>query len=167
MAKKIFLVYGDPGHGKTTLACELKKHGYRSCPVDQVYVDFIKEKCPGIHFEKLSCYVRPHYDCIFKAGKGGSDPRAEHTSKILGTCVMNEWKKHLLEQVRKKLSGNDRVVVEGYPLKDCRNDIAKELRETDDAKVILVSVKNKAYLFENDPVTIDELISQMNGSHTP
>jgi len=55
-------VTGESKSGKSTLAKRLKQRC--SCfpvSVDQVYVDFVKEKYRRLSFEELSEYIAPHY----------------------------------------------------------------------------------------------------------
>jgi hypothetical protein len=137
LVKKLFLVWGNPGAGKSTLCDELNEQfGYRQVSVDGEYVNFIRTAYPSLYFESLNRYVGPHYDCIFNL---------PHTNKLFQRDVQHDWHDYLLGVIRQTLAAHDRVAVEGYQLNDCHERFAHELRERDNVRVGHVLVQGRRF----------------------
>ena len=64
---RIFLVFGNPGNGKSTLAKRLNaEHRFDVIAVDNVYVEWVKAFCPPLYFEALANYIAQHYHHILR-----------------------------------------------------------------------------------------------------
>ena len=103
---RIFLLYGAPNHGKSTLAAKLKTDfGFDVIETDDAYVQFIKTRFPRIYFDDLHLYIAQHYHYVLGC----------HADRV------REWHEHLLGEIDKRAADCDQLVVEGYLLGDCKD----------------------------------------------
>lgn len=111
----VLLVHGHPGNGKSTLAEDLRdNHSFEMLSLDEEYVDFIRQYCPIVYLEALRKYVGPHYDCILS--------HREYSLKHFGRDFVGEWHTHLRNRIEELAGCHSRLVVEGYLLKDFKDD---------------------------------------------
>lgn len=160
--KQLFLIWGDPRHGKSTLAKSLSEsHGFAVCAVDDVYVNFIHTQYPDLDFPKLHQYIAPHYLHIFNVNTNYPGTSDRYTDHIFGRPVIQHWHQHLLDAIRSALKSSDRLAVEGCLLEDCQRDIAGQLRD-DGARTISVQVKNRVCYVEGGvPCSIAQLVAMV------
>lgn len=110
--RQLVAVSGDPGHGKTHLAKQL---GARcQVPVvhtDEVYVDFVRRRCPELFFPHLEFYIQAHFHGMVGA--------SEYNLQTLGRDYNLEWQEHLGGVLSQALEAEAALVVEGYLLAYC------------------------------------------------
>jgi hypothetical protein len=104
---RVFLIFGDPSHGKSTLAENLRAdHAFEVLSVDDVYVKFVKSHYPRIYFDDLNLYIAHHYQYVF----------------CLIPDRLTVWHKHLLKTVFERSARCESLAVEGYLLADCKDN---------------------------------------------
>lgn len=150
MKKRVILLTGVPGQGKTHLMNRLKQEA--SCAalcVDDVYVDFIKTQCPAMFFENLRMYIAPHYDSLIE----GLDARS---ASLYGRCFDAEWRAHLVDRIHTLLSVCDSVFAEGYLLKtSVAGQIYAVLAPL--ARVYTLSVHSRRYFLGSKELTFEQI----------
>lgn len=155
MSKRLLLVSGKSGTGKSTLAEKLKACcGLHALHVDDVYVGFIMEKCPELYFKVLHLFIGPHYRCILK--------EKEFTLERLCRDYVEEWESHLEERVKEQTERYDDMVVEGNLLKYSKESLPKHLRDV--AQVFWIDVVDGEYYHEGELCTFEQVAAL--GSHT-
>lgn len=148
MAKRLLLVSGSPRSGKSYLACKLKEcYGFHALHVDDVYVGFIREKCPELYFEKLHLFIAPQYRCILKKKKW--------TLEHLGRNYVEEWEAHLEAQVKEQTECYDDVVVEGDLLSDSKHTLQTHLQDV--AQVFCIEVVDGKYRCGGNILTLEQV----------
>ena len=148
--KTVLWVTGEPGSGKSCLANKLHRDYSFSCPlsVDSVYVRFVKETCPALYFKALHKYIAPHYERILST---------DHSKKhFYGRDFVKEWRCYLYEQIEKKATDNEKVVVEGYLLK-YREDLRKKLERQLPEQVFDILARDCKYTHKDEPKTVGEI----------
>jgi nucleoside-triphosphatase THEP1 len=116
--KRVLLVTGRPGSGKSALAKELHdKHSCQVLTVDKVYIEFVEKEVEFLFFERLDSYVGPHYEYILA--------EREHSKKHFERDFVAEWYGYLLRRIEGLLTGEDNIVVEGYLL-ETKRDLAEK-----------------------------------------
>ena len=148
-SRRIFLIYGDPDAGKSSLAKKLEEnYSCQRLSLDQAYVQFIKAECPMIFFDALGQYIAPHYDRILRADT--------YSLAQFGRSFLAEWLLHLRRRVRGLVMLHPSVVVEGYVLdEDCRNALLQDL--ADPVEVFPIQVVDHTYFHRGEPVTLEQL----------
>jgi len=154
--KRIFLIHGNPNAGKSYLATQLsERYSFRHVSVDQVYVEYIKSRCPKLYFDDLSLFIAPHYHCILAAFL--QYPKIE-----LRQDLITPWYDYLLERIRQVLREHEALAVEGYaPMFPVRDFQAKLSRE---ASIFLIEVSERAYRHLSMPMTVEEIAGLSNGT---
>jgi AAA domain len=109
---RIILVFGWPGHGKSTLSKTLAAaHGFHRLDVDAIYVQFVRtqyqQSCPP----NIDQVILGHYDDFFSK----DDTRRRG------------WHEHFLGQIVTAADQHRSIVVEGYLLGDCRTAFDRTL----------------------------------------
>jgi len=149
--KRVLLIHGDPGNGKSTLAKILKdQYFFNTVPVDDVYVDFILNKFHSLHFEALNRYIAPHYFWIREYH--------EYIRKDLGRDPIDDWHEHLLTTIKELSNLYDDLVVEGFLLYDCKDQIENALPKG--VKTFQVYVKDREYTVQ-DKIVVPEQIAAL------
>lgn len=146
--KKIYLIHGQPGNGKTTLARRLKEEfGMETLSVDQLYVDFVKTRRPELYFKALNSFISPHFEGILRGARqnrwGQDDDPLE------------EWKAYLFEAIREASDAHDSLVVEGYLLYYDIKPLMERLSEL--APVFRVRVRRWKYRALGCRMTAEEI----------
>lgn len=152
--KRIFLIYGNPKSGKSTLGKDIKgrvTESGNSCElisVDDQYVYFITQHFPALRFEALNQFIAPHYFWL------NQWRQAFH--KCFGQDPIDAWHQHLLDFIKKQSILYDDLAVEGYLLEDCKDQFEKNL--SDRAKIFQVYVNEKQYFVGNNIATLEEIL---------
>jgi hypothetical protein len=153
--RRLFLVFGDSGAGKSFLADTLEiTHHFDRISVDYEYVEFIRARCPALYFEELRSYIGTQYDGILKN-------RAFSLHQFQRDFVA-EWHSHLLDRIRAGIGGCEDLVVEGYLLYDCRHEFEEQLR--DSASVFQIHVENRQYTWRSRVLTAAQIAGLGPGS---
>jgi len=146
--KRLFLIYGNPGSGKTSLAEYLRSnHSFEILSLDDLYIEFVKEKCPDFYFEKLRNYINQHYHHILNNGG--------YTKEKFGRDFVNEWHEYLFATTIEWSATHDNLVVEGYLLIDCLSDL--ETRMSQIAQVFLIYVSDHSYRVLGTPMSANDV----------
>lgn len=146
--KRLFLVHGDPGSGKTPLARALRdEHAFEYLSLDALYVEFIKAKCPTLYFDDLKKFIAPHYQCILQ-------PR-EYSYYHFKRDLVNEWHEYMLTATLNRSAHHNNLVAEGFLLYDCLSDL--EARMSQIARVFLVHASNGTYQVLGASLTVKQI----------
>ena len=139
----VLLVHGHPGNGKSTLSRELRdNHSFEMLSLDEEYVDFIRRHCPIVFFEALRQYVGPHYDSILS--------HRGYSQTHFGRDFVGEWHTHLRNRIEELAGCHSRLVVEGYLLRDFKDDFhAKPPRN-----VLVFQIESKQFIYRHHGKTI-------------
>lgn len=122
MAKKVILVFGDPGSGKSYLATGIcEGTDYEAIHLDEVYLDFIKEKYPDLYLNSLALVVSQHYNAIL----GATDKRARRI-----------WRDYVMTVIKERLKESSHLVVEGYLLRPILKSVRSRLSKS--GKTVMV-----------------------------
>jgi hypothetical protein len=149
--KVVWLVSGLPHAGKSHLAKKLKRdHRFSKVSVDATYVAFIQTRCPELYFEALNQCISLHYDCLLKNGD---------FQRLRLRNYVADWQCYLVSRVRSAASVCDRLVVEGYLLKDCVCELKKQLEGI--AEVRSIEAVDQRYRVEDQCLLLEELLQQM------
>lgn len=144
--KRLLLIHGDPGSGKTPLGQYLRReYSFEILSLDDLYVKFVEEECPDFYFKKLRNYISQHYHQIL-------DNRG-YTEKKFGRNLVKEWHEYLFNTIFSNKADN--LIVEGYLLVDCIDDI--EIRMSQITQVHQVQVKNGSYTVSGRLMTADDI----------
>jgi hypothetical protein len=115
-ANRVFLIFGQPGSGKTYLAEHLRSnHSFHCLSLDDEYTDFVRTKCPALFFDSLRLYVAPHYEHILKERR--------YSVQLYGRDFVAEWYEHVLTRTLRLLEIHRDLTIEGYLLYDCADQI--------------------------------------------
>jgi nucleoside-triphosphatase THEP1 len=145
--KQIRLVSGLPNAGKTTLMQQLTaEHSFKGLSVDGAYVTFIRSHCQPIDFPALRYYIAQHYDGILADRK--------RSRAYLGRDFFAEWMSHLITRIVGFSSLHEKIVVEGYLLKDVPEH---EVRMQSRASVATVHVRDGLYFVGERRVTVEQI----------
>ena len=132
----VVLVFGDPGQGKTYLAQTLHgAHGYTVLSLDDVYVQFIRERWPQLDLPALGQVIAQHYQTILVPFGGGKS-----------------WAAHVAQVVADLSRDNPLLVVEGYLLAPALARVSQSLPTTLDTTV--VEVKQRQYFVAQSAASI-------------
>jgi hypothetical protein len=146
--KRVVLVYGESRSGKTYLAENLNSgYGWQMLSVDELYVAFVKTKCPEFYFGRLRTYVAPHYVYILVANG--------HTKEKYRRDYVAEWNQFLLDAIIGEIAGHDTLVVEGWLLQHSLKPL--KLRLSQSAQVALVEVLDRTYWIDHAQVAIQDI----------
>jgi len=115
--------------------------------LDELYVEFIKTKCPDLYFAALNKFIAQHYQRILH-------PR-DYTNYHFNRDFVNEWHEYLLTATSERSARHDDLVVEGFLLYDCLGDL--EARISQVARVFLVHANNRTYRVLGAPLTANEI----------
>lgn len=111
MGKRLLLVSGATGGGKSTLACQLQRRfGFETLGVDGVYIKFVQEKWRVLCFPDLKKWIAPHFQMVTRNWEQMKD-------KYKRRSFVDEWEDYLTRQIE-ALAGDhgDKLVVEGWLL---------------------------------------------------
>jgi len=146
--KRVILVAGRPGEGKSHLAKSLvTQHSFVDLSVDQAYVDFIKQHCPMLYLDALHLYIGPHYHAILS--------ERDYSRAHLGRDFVAEWRRYLVTRIAGLTSLEDSVVVEGYLLKWWDQELNQSLASS--VQVFVVLVKGRRYFYQGRELTTVEV----------
>jgi len=154
---RVVLIYGDSGHGKSYFAAKLKNEfGYRMIAVDNVYIQFIRDRFPDLYFPRLRHFIWNHWHNILFGGYdpwiGAISTNPPQFSPVLSD-VLAVWRNHLYDVIEDELLRFPSVVVEGYLLNPagCREPTPlDELKRTLGKKAVVrnINVVNRKCLME-------------------
>lgn len=146
--KRVILLSGLPGAGKTFLASRLAtEHQFGVLCLDDAYVDFIKSHCSMLYFDVLDMYVGPHYNSILV--------NRNYSIRHFQRDFVAEWHSFLLARAEQQLTQTDRLVLEGYLLKDCMASLQLGLQT--EAQVFHVLVANRNYYCQQQICTFQQV----------
>jgi hypothetical protein len=136
---RLFLVYGMPGAGKTYMVKTLEEHhAFRRLSVDEAYVEHVRSDWPNLYFPALDDFIQPHYHLMLRC--------RPYCESRFGRDFVDVWHSYLLSAIRSLLDADAvNLVVEGYLLYDCREDIEAALR--DRAQVFQILADDKSYFW--------------------
>jgi hypothetical protein len=101
-----------------------------------------------LYFKKLNLLIMGHYRLM-------SEHRTYCASEFQRDFV-EEWQSHLLQEIKLSLaSAVEDLVVEGYLLYDCRNEVEASLAT--DAQVFTIHVQDRRYTWERRVISIAEV----------
>ena len=125
--RRAILIFGDPDAGKSWLASQLSgKYITRHIiSLDEVYVEFVKEKLPNLYLPDLMVVI------------------AQHHRTILGNKERKAWEKYVVTYVAESLEHEESIIVEGYLLLPVLDKLQKRLSRMAEVKVI--EVRNRQY----------------------
>ena len=120
--KILILIYGQPGHGKSTLGEWLvRKAKFRTLHLDSIYEFFVKQNYPEKDIPNLGRCLGPHFDAILEEKKYGEE---------FADSYKDAWINHLKEVIKKCLNQHPYLAVEGYYLRDgLRKPIVKTFQD--------------------------------------
>jgi dephospho-CoA kinase len=128
--RRVVLVFGDPGNGKSHLATALhEKHGYAVLSLDDVYVNFVRERFQALYLPALERVIAQHFQTILAGYNGGAAVQA--------------WVKHLVELVTARSQEHRLLVVEGFLLPPALSQIQQALPSA--TAVMVVEAKQRQY----------------------
>jgi len=147
--KRIVLVHGEPGSGKTWLSDQLSnRFAWRKLSVDETYVEFVNTTCPEFYFPYLRRYIAPHYAYMLSL---------EETKQKYGRDFVLEWCHYLFDRIVAESSANDKLVVEGWLLRHLLRTLRPPISQA--AAVMVVEVVSRTYWVDHMPVTIEGIDS--------
>ncbi|HUT15265.1 MAG TPA: hypothetical protein VMY98_03370, partial [Anaerolineae bacterium] len=140
--------------------------------IDQVYVDFVNEKHHTLSFQKLCDYIAPHYHHILGKSEWSLDEfgacacfnngthdhilgESEGSVEDFRRDFVKEWHCYLFLRIEDEAKERDKVVVEGYLLKDCE-DVREKLQRI--ARVIRIQAADWRYTDDEDNAITEEEI---------
>jgi chloramphenicol 3-O-phosphotransferase len=142
--KRLILLHGQPRSGKSSLATDLEKdYSFEKLTLDELYVEFIETRCKEYYFERLRNYIRQHYHCILDANG--------YTKDKCGRDLVKEWHEFLFAATSEKIQRYDNVVVEGYLLVDCLDELKARMEKL--AEVFPIPIGS------NNPLTTKDIIA--------
>jgi hypothetical protein len=145
--RQILLVSGLPHAGKTTLMHQLAaEHAFAGLSVDDAYVTFIRTHCQPIDFPALGYYILQHYEAILRD--------QDRSMVYLGRDFLAEWLSHILARIVGFSSLHEKIVVEGYLVKDVPEN---GVRTQTGASVASVRVEGGRYSMGGQQVTIEQI----------
>lgn len=131
--RRIVLIIGEPGQGKSYLARKLgKKFGAEIVSLDSEYVQFIRGQYPSLDLDDIACVISQHYKTVLTVKKRG------HT----------EWKKHVIALIKEKSRTSPFLVVEGYLLSPILEEVLKKTPKR--AKISVVYVRAMRYYISGE-----------------
>jgi hypothetical protein len=140
--KRVILLYGNPQNGKSTLADRLRdEHGFHKISVDGEYVDFITSVHSAVSFELLGHFIAQHYQTIFSRTP---------SENVRG------WHQHLLQTILAASTQHDAVVVEGFLLYDCKDQLEVALKEHS-IRVFQIKAEAFGYVMEHPRLTAQDV----------
>jgi hypothetical protein len=146
--KRLFLIHGDSGAGKSHLArCLEVEHSFKPISLDDEYVEFVRSKCPMLYLDALGKYVGPHYQHLLA--------RRDYSKAQFGRDFVAEWQSHVRSRVQSLLATHDELVVEGWLLKHLKRELQDRLRSA--AKVYQIEARNKCYFVAGRILTIAQI----------
>ena len=108
--KILILIYGDPGHGKSTFGESLaRKAKFCALHLDSVYKLFVEANYPEKDIPNLGHFLGPHFDTILEEKKYGEE---------FANSYKDAWINHLKAVIKEHLDQHPYLAVEGYYLKD-------------------------------------------------
>jgi len=129
-ARRVVLVFGDPGNGKSHLAAALReKHGYAVVSLDDVYVNFVRERFLALYLPALEQVIAQHFQTILAGYNGGAAVKA--------------WVEHLVQLVTAHSREHPLLVVEGFLLPPALSQVQQALPST--TVVTVVEAKKRQY----------------------
>lgn len=130
MASRVILIFGDPDSGKSHLAADIcEGTDYDAIHIDEVYLDFIKEKYPDLYLNSLALVVSQHYAMILKATEKG---------------VEKVWRDHVISVIKERLAQSPRLVVEGYLLQPILKSVRSRLSR-EGTTVTVIYARDRQY----------------------
>ena len=139
--RRAVLIFGDPGHGKSTLLKNLKEHGYHSIGLDEVYVEFIQGKYRNLYLEVLRQVIAQHFHHIF-----GQIP-----------ANVEAWANHVASLTEKAVQDHNLVAVEGYLMLPALEAVQQRLAGK--ATLTIVEARQRQYFVAS---SIEQIVK---GSH--
>jgi len=126
--RRVVLIFGDSGHGKSHLADELhEKYGYYVIRLDDVYVEFIRSRYPDFFLNLLPQVIGQHYNTMFIQSPEG----------------VASWSDHVVSVTKDASAQNPLVAVEGYLLAPVLRAVEESVASL--ASVTTVEVRYREY----------------------
>lgn len=149
--KRLILLHGDPGQGKSHLARKLQgEYSFEWLSLDKLYVERIKKHCPFLYFPDLSKFVSHHYQYFLR------DARTYILSKYQRD-LLNEWHLHLYATVQAMSEAFDDLVVEGWLLHDCLGEVQAQM--SGKAQVFAITVVDRKYIYSGKELTVQDILA--------
>lgn len=132
--RRVVLIYGNPGNGKSHLAEKLEKnYGYHRIELDEVYVKFIRSQYASLDSPKLREVILQHYEYILTP--------CDRLEVYPG--AMEKWRDHVVSITEDASHQHALIVVEGYLLLPAIVAVQRRLGDT--AIVAVVEARNGQY----------------------
>ena len=82
--RKVVLIFGDPGNGKSYLANQLRqRYGYDLISLDDTYVAFVKERYPDLYLPAISQVIAQHFQTMLQHYNGAHKAWQEHVASLV------------------------------------------------------------------------------------
>ena len=92
-------------------------------------------------------YIGPHYDDILA--------HRAYSKSQFGRDFVAEWHSHVLFRVRERVHRRSRLVVEGYLVGDCKDELQVCLADL--AQVFQIVVQNRRYHWQHELLTTEQV----------
>jgi hypothetical protein len=140
-SRRVILISGYPDQGKSFLGEALRnQHGFHLIQIDGIYVQFIRNACLAVNFPAVSQFIYQHYNQIFVNVQGG----------------ITAWHKHLFDEIIQASEKHRDLAVEGYLLKDCKDQFEIDLKEQG-RQVFQIRMQGRVATLESPRLTAGEV----------
>jgi hypothetical protein len=140
-SRRVILISGDPNHGKSFVADALsEQHGFHVLGVDGIYVEFVRTAVQGLFLQALGQVILQHYDTMLSQSQQ----------------AVEAWHRHLFAQIVLASDQHQALAVEGYLLRDCKDQFEVELKNQG-REVFQIRIENRVPILESPRLTVAQV----------